>query len=90
MLPTRAPLPAASGDEVVDFSEFHLHWGFLHAFQIRGHTEGCVLRKPGSVNGIDCRIEDCKGVATSAPPLLAPLSPHLAPRLLAPLDVPRG
>ena len=37
------------GDGQVDFDEFHKSWGFLNAFRISGHTQGEVLRKPGSM-----------------------------------------
>ena len=53
-------LADVSGHGCVDFNEFHAAWGFLNAFRVSKHTAGEVVRKPGSVDGKDLVVEDCK------------------------------
>ena len=52
-----------SGHGCVDFNEFHQAWGFINAFRVSHHVEGEVVRKPGSVDGKDVVVEDCKDCA---------------------------
>ncbi|KAH8053620.1 hypothetical protein JL722_9466 [Aureococcus anophagefferens] len=56
-------LADVSGHGCVDFNEFHAAWGFLNAFRVSKHTAGEVVRKPGSVDGKDLVVEDCKDCA---------------------------
>jgi hypothetical protein len=51
-----------NGDDAIDLTEFHDAWGFLNAFQIQNHSEGVVLRKPGSLvrdGAGDVSVDQC-------------------------------
>jgi len=47
-------------DGGIDYDEFKRGWTFLSTFAIANHDDGEVMRKPGSVRGLDIVIEDCQ------------------------------
>eukprot|EP00966_Prymnesium_polylepis_P316680 7317196-Prymnesium_polylepis.1 len=74
-------------DGGIDYDEFKRGWTFLSTFAIANHDDGEVMRKPGSVRGLDIVIEDCQNTTiaicdhTAQVSVRAPHSAQLCPTL---------